>query len=568
MKIKLLEHQQKVLDELKDKNKVAMYLDMGLGKTFTGSEKLKQLNAEHNLIVCQKSKIDDWYEHFNTYYPEYTTKVYKTPEDLENNIIIINYNLVWRREELLNLKNFTLLLDESSCIKNESAKRTKFILKLNPTNVILLSGTPTGGKYEELYSQCKLLGWKISKRAFWDAYVITENIDMGGFKLPMVIGYKNVERLKKKLRQHGAVFMKTEEVLTLPEQVDNIIKCDVTKEYKTFAKNRIVKINGIELVGDTTLTKMLYQRQLASQYNSNKTTKLRDLLESTNDRVIIFYNFNDELEKIKTMCEKMERPISIVNGEYKDLKAYNEEPTSITCIQYQAGAMGLNLQKSNKIIYFSLPLSSELFEQSKKRTHRMGQDRTCFYYYLLTKESIDNKIFSTLKQRKNFTNKLFEELDPDKEVIKTESKITPAKLIPKDKTGIITYISDELYYGINNFIIRETLCESNLKKRIKDLHVQEVAKDTFKHLFKEQPYKVEKVIENNETYITLKSNANEVNISKTYYNYFKDLGLTFKFTDRTSPIGLYKNDECVGIVMPIVIKSDDVCVIDDDDIPF
>jgi SNF2 family DNA or RNA helicase len=91
------------------------------------------------------------------------------------------------------------------------------------------------------------------------------------------------------------------------------------------------------------------------------------------------------------------------------LKNYETYDNSITIIQYQAGAMGLNMQKANKIIYFSLPLSSELFEQSKKRIHRLGQQRSCFYYYLITKKSIEEDIFETLKQRKDYTDKLFEE---------------------------------------------------------------------------------------------------------------------------------------------------------------
>ena len=84
------------------------------------------------------------------------------------------------------------------------------------------------------------------------------------------------------------------------------------------------------------------------------------------------------------ICKKLNKPVSIVSGDNRDLKNYEAENDSVILVQYQAGAMGLNLQKSNKIIYFSLPLSSELFEQSKKRTHRIGQERTCLYYYLIT----------------------------------------------------------------------------------------------------------------------------------------------------------------------------------------
>lgn len=411
MKINLYPHQEKALKETQNFNRVAYYLDMGLGKTYVGSEKLHQLNTEYNLLVCQKSKIQDWEEHFKTYY-DYRVIMYNKPGPIpKHSIIIINYDLVWRRPELLELKDFTLMLDESSMIKNETSNRAKFILKMKPKNVILLSGTPVGGKYEQLWSQCKLLGWNISKQLYWNNYINYIKIDVGRFPIKKITGYKNVERLKAKLRDHGAIFIKTEEVFDLPEQIEKTIHVENISEYKKFKKDRLITIDGIELIGDTSLTKMLYLRQLASQYNPNKLDALEDLLESTEDRLIIFYNFTAEMEQIKKLCKKLDKPVSIVNGPSKDLKNYENHNNSVTFVQYQAGAMGLNLQKSNKIIYFSLPLASELFEQSKKRTHRIGQSRTCFYYYLITKNSLEEDILNTLRLRKDFTDKLFKEME-------------------------------------------------------------------------------------------------------------------------------------------------------------
>lgn len=123
----------------------------------------------------------------------------------------------------------------------------------------------------------------------------------------------------------------------------------------------------------------------------------------------MFYNFNEELRAIEDICLELDRPLSIVNGQTKDLSCYEEYENSITAIQYQAGSMGLNLQKANKIVYFTLPLSSELFEQSKKRTHRIGQGRTCFYYWIICKNSIEEKILATLKMRKDYTDDLFKQ---------------------------------------------------------------------------------------------------------------------------------------------------------------
>lgn len=427
--VELYPHQKTALEQTADQNRVAYYLDMGLGKTFVGSEKMYELHAPINLVVCQKSKVQDWVNHFIDHYDcayyvyDLTKKseidLFFGDENFTPKVGIINYDLIFRRPELANLKDFTLVLDESSLVQNETSKRSKFILrKLKPTNVILLSGTPTGGKYEKLWSQCRLLGWKISKTAYWDTYVKYHFEDGMGFPFKVIDGYKNVERLKRKLREHGAIFMKSEEVFDLPAQIDSRIYVPTIKEYRKFKKDSIVWLrtecdsggSGMtELVGDTTLTKMLYERMLCGYANKDKLNALRDLLESTEDRLIIFYNFQNELHALLNLVLETNRKSSVINGQVKDLAAYDNDSNSVTLIQYQAGSMGLNLQKANKIVYFTPPLSSELFEQSKKRIHRIGQDRSCFYYYLTCKNSIEEKIYHTLAMRKNYTEKLFEQ---------------------------------------------------------------------------------------------------------------------------------------------------------------
>lgn len=418
--VTLFPHQKTALEMTSSQNRVAYFLDMGLGKTFVGSEKMREIGAKVNLVICQKSKIQDWCDHFEENYQcevvdLATLKIDKFEsfvhlcEAIPHTIVgIINYDLIFRRPELSKLRDFTLILDESSLVQNETSKRSKFILKkLKPANVILLSGTPTGGKYEKLWSQCQLLGWDISKTAFWNTYVKYHFEDFDGFPVKIIDGYKNVDRLKRKLREHGAVFMKSEEVFDLPQQIDTNLHCTVSKEYRKFHKDAIVKFNNQELVGDTSLTKMLYERMLCGALNKDKLNLFKDLLNSTNDRLIVFYNFQNELMKLSEIVIDSDRPVSIINGDTKDLSAYENFENSVTLIQYQAGAMGLNLQKSNKILYFTPPLSSELFEQSKKRTHRIGQKRTCFYYYLICRNSVEEKIYGTLKMRRDFTERLF-----------------------------------------------------------------------------------------------------------------------------------------------------------------
>src|SRR5699024_8278075 len=177
--IKFFKHQQEVLEQIKNQNRVGLFLDVGLGKTFVGAEKLHRLDKPLNLIICQKSLIPMWINHFETYYPEY--EIHNGREEIPTkfgsgkHLLIINYDLVFRRD-LEQFENYTLLLDESSQIQNPKTERTKVILNLKPENVILLSGTPVSGKYENLWSQAHLLGWKISEKLFLRQYVNWETI--------------------------------------------------------------------------------------------------------------------------------------------------------------------------------------------------------------------------------------------------------------------------------------------------------------------------------------------------------------------------------------------------------
>jgi len=187
----LYDFQKEALAETEGLNRVGYFLDMGLGKTFVGGAKAARLNNRVNLIVCQLSKIKDWQEHMTNveHIQAYDLRRKKelscflelaaTKETIQI-VGIINYDLVFRRPELLGLTGFTLMLDESSLIQNRTAKRTKAILRMRPKNVVLLSGTPTSGKYENLWSQLHLLGWDIGHQLYQDNYVNWKKITVRG----------------------------------------------------------------------------------------------------------------------------------------------------------------------------------------------------------------------------------------------------------------------------------------------------------------------------------------------------------------------------------------------------
>lgn len=419
----LYPHQENVLQQTECYNKVAYYLDMGLGKTYCGSYKATSYKIPI-LIICPKSLITQWIEHFNSVHDDYTCYDLTKKKQLEifmtsnNNLKcgVINYESAWRKSELLKLKDFTLMLDESQAISNNTSKQTKGIMKLKFTNLVLLSGTPcSNARYDKLYTQMKLLGLRMNKRSYEDRYCNFFDMEKSGVKfrvLSKTNPYKNVDELKETMKSLGCIFMKTDEVLELPEQRFINVWIQPSKDYKTFIKDGYVDCGDYEYLSSNPATDMLYQRQLCN--SKEKIEMVRTLVESTDDRIIIFYNFNSELNLLQQIVQKLKRPISYVNGSTKNLNCYNNNSDSVTLVQYQSGSSGVNLQKASKMIYYSPPIKSDFFEQSKKRIHRIGQDNKCTYWKLITHNSIEERIYKTLAQKKDFTDELFRR-DNDKD---------------------------------------------------------------------------------------------------------------------------------------------------------
>ena len=108
--IKLFQHQLDALERVKEKNRVAFFHDMGLGKTYTGSEKMIRLGKKVNLVVCQKSKVQDWVDHFDEYYDcrLYDLTKKKDLFNFLNDVVhpdvpsigVINYDLLFSRHVL------------------------------------------------------------------------------------------------------------------------------------------------------------------------------------------------------------------------------------------------------------------------------------------------------------------------------------------------------------------------------------------------------------------------------------------------------------------------------------
>lgn len=407
----LFAYQQAALDRVSGKRRCAFYHDMGLGKTFTGAAKLMSGRRwKRALVVCQKSKVADWVDHFEAHYDMPVVDLTKQDvcRDAEA-VMVINYDLIWRRPQLMELDDFALMFDESSLLQNATSKRTKAAMRLadRADELVLLSGTPVDGKYERLWTQLNMLGWRIDEKLFWRQYVESETTMREGFPITKVTGYKNEERLVRKMKGLGCDFLKTDDVIGLPAQRFIRIDVPMSEYYREFSKTKVITAFGRDFVGDTVFGDLTAKRQLAAAYSPAKLEAFGDLLDGTGKRLVVFYNFDVELEGITAELAKRGRPYGVLNGKAHDLSPFFDTGDGVALVQYQSGAMGVNLQQADTCAYFSPPLASSLFEQSKKRIHRVGQDKPCTYYELVSKGTVEEKIYGTLAMRRDYTEKLF-----------------------------------------------------------------------------------------------------------------------------------------------------------------
>lgn len=137
---------------------------------------------------------------------------------------------------------------------------------------------------------------------------------------------------------------------------------------------------------------------------------IMDLLER-HPRLIIFYNFDYELEILRVLARSLEYPVAELNGH-----KHEELPDGdrwMFLVQYSAGAEGWNCTSTDAMVFYSLTYSYKVFEQAQGRIDRMNTKFTDLYYYvLMSNSSIDRRIRGCLRAKKSFHESRNDDLWP------------------------------------------------------------------------------------------------------------------------------------------------------------
>lgn len=369
-------------------------MDTGTGKTIMGLHHYQTYFKDKKLlIVAPASKINEggWQRTIAEYYP---TIEYET----------CTYNMLSKKYK--NYNNYFVIFDECHRLKNSTGVWGKagYNLTKIASGYILLSATPIPNGWEDSINYFKMFGLTKNKTTFIRNNAIT-SIQMGYME---ITGWKNENKLKNMWKSISRRLSK-DEATDLPPLVFEEIHFKTSKIYKTIKKDRVYE--------DTLYDNQMKLRHGLRLYTNleSKIEYIKELIENTNDNIIIFYNYDKELELLKNSTNKK---IFICNGyekNYPKKSEWNCIKNTVTLANYKSGSEAVEFTYANIIIYFSPTDSYTEFYQSYGRCYRNGQNKKVTAYKFITDGSIESDIYKALDNKQDFNYKLWE-----KEKLKNE----------------------------------------------------------------------------------------------------------------------------------------------------
>ena len=421
--MELYPYQNKIYDIIKLKDSVALFLEAGTGKTILSLYKYDNSKSNVLFVVCLASKVDEWVNDCEEFLdnPSICTLnkgIKKNIESLDGDfeIFIVSFQSLLRLKDVIIkkiIKETTILIDESHVIKNHKSKISKLLHKMgNKTGFkMILTGTPQNKGYIDYFSQLKVLGVFKTLISFQDPFCEMGIVRYGAnISFIDVVGYKNTDLLDKIINEVSVFYKRNREDKDIPDQ--KYINFTKHKVYDKFVKDRVY-----DDVGCVNLAVLrLRLRQLCGGsiekhiLPSKKEDWIKDFIENTPTKIVIFYNFNNECDIISNIVKELKRPLSIYNGTTKDIVNFEEKDDAVILVNYKSGGTGINwLKTAYMCVFYSPPESYLEFEQARKRLDRIGQKNKPMFYCLQTKGTVEEAIYKTIEKKEEFDNSKFVE---------------------------------------------------------------------------------------------------------------------------------------------------------------
>jgi superfamily II DNA or RNA helicase len=423
--------------------------DMGLGKTIQGIG-VAELLSQHAsitkvLVICPASLKSQWRIEIKRFSIRSCRLILGSAQDRpaqydsDSFFTVCNYEQVLR--DFLSIERIRwdlIILDEGQRIKNWEAKTSRVTKALKSPFALVLSGTPLENRIDELFSVVEF----IDDRRLGPAFRFFNRhrvVDEKG----KLLGYKNLDELRDKLKPIMLRRTRKQVVKDLPPRTNQILRIPPTEEQLELQKGHRLIVQTI--IQKRYLTEMdllrLQKALLMCRMCANSTflvdkqppgysSKLAELsqllgqLMAEEDRkVVLFSEWTTMLNLIEPILEQQKLNYVRLDGSVPQKKRqglihrFQNDPACRLFITTNAGSTGLNLQAANTVINVDLPWNPAVLEQRIGRAHRMGQKRPVQVYLLVTENTLEENLLATLSAKHELAQAV---LDPDSELTQVD----------------------------------------------------------------------------------------------------------------------------------------------------
>jgi len=421
-------YQEQAADFLFEHDRAMILAPVGAGKTAITLAAMRDMirdgHVRRFLVVAPlRVATSVWPQEQPKWAPELKLRVAvgtpqqrKTAMDYWSEIVVTNYdNLQWLAEQ--NLTTFDgIVFDELTRLKNPSGARFKALHKMIDQFPIRwgLTGSFTSNGLEDVFGQCKIIDQKLlgrSKGAFQQQYFYLVNREYGDWQ-PRP---GSLELVMERIKPATFVLEPGEYKDKLPPLHTVEVRMDLPdrKPYEDMKKDFVTRFPDATAVAvnAAVVTQKLSQMAAGFVYapepvwfSGHKFDRLEELLaENQQANTIVFYNFVEELHELQRRFPHARTVDSIDD--------WNAGRVRLLCLHPKSAGHGLNLQHGgHHIVWLSLPWSLELFEQANGRLHRSGQRHAVWCYIMIANQTVDEKIWAALHDKRALSDIAMESL--------------------------------------------------------------------------------------------------------------------------------------------------------------
>jgi SNF2 family DNA or RNA helicase len=426
-------YQKRAIAFVCEKNRCALWIDMGLGKSCIAlSATVNLLEAciiskclviaplrVANSVWKQEAAKWDHLKHLHISICTGSVKERKAGFNKKADIYIINReNVTWLIDLYIEKKKKwdfdCVVLDEAGSFRDSSTSRYKSIKKIikYTTVMIELTGTPAPNGLPGLRSQMFLLDFGASLGKTKDGFekrFFTKSFN--GYKLEPKPGAK--EEIYS-LIGHQVLSMSGEDYLELPSRI-NLVETvvmpkELVQQYKKLKSTLLLKIKKdivIDAVNSAVLANKLLQFANGAIYVDEKhnweelhTLKLdafEELIEENDgENILVAYNYKHDLIRIKKRF-----PTAVhLDKKQKTIDQWNDGKIKLLVAHPASCGHGINLQNGGSIlIWFGLTWDLELYQQMNARLYRQGQKKPVRIIHIIAKDTYDERAVSVLTDK-------------------------------------------------------------------------------------------------------------------------------------------------------------------------